>query len=343
MNTKGILPRQEDIPLTIDAQYVPGFAWARQPQIRFVKDFDRTFWAGLSLENPTTNAPGCSAFGTVTVSCSQAGPWVNSVPTAGATAPLPPSLVFGVPAGVGGSLFNSGNAISLNRIPDVIAKVAWDPKFDDRTVHMETFGLFRDFYSQIYNANRDVPGWGYGGSILLPLVPKTLDLQFSGMIGRGIGRYGTSQFPDVTFNWNGSISPLQQTMLLGGLIWHAFPQLDVYTYAGEEFQKPSYSIINFNGTASAYGWGNPLYTNFGCSNEGAITSPTAPVCNGNMKLVRQITAGLWDKLYDGPFGSLRVGLQYSYTQKYSFQGEGGGAKTEDSMFLTSLRYYPFTP
>ena len=32
MNTKGIVPRQEDIPLTIEAQYVPGFMWARQPQ-----------------------------------------------------------------------------------------------------------------------------------------------------------------------------------------------------------------------------------------------------------------------------------------------------------------------
>ena len=42
MNTKGIIPRQEDIPLTIDAQYVPGFIWARQPQLRFVKDFGKS-------------------------------------------------------------------------------------------------------------------------------------------------------------------------------------------------------------------------------------------------------------------------------------------------------------
>jgi hypothetical protein len=31
-------PRQEDIPLSIDAQYVPGFVSARQPQLRLVKD-----------------------------------------------------------------------------------------------------------------------------------------------------------------------------------------------------------------------------------------------------------------------------------------------------------------
>ena len=40
MNGKGISPRNEIIPPTIEAQYVPGFVWARQPQIRLVKDFD---------------------------------------------------------------------------------------------------------------------------------------------------------------------------------------------------------------------------------------------------------------------------------------------------------------
>ena len=49
----GITPRQENIPLTIDAQYVVGFNWARQWQVRFVKDFDdHRIWAGLSLEEP---------------------------------------------------------------------------------------------------------------------------------------------------------------------------------------------------------------------------------------------------------------------------------------------------
>lgn len=345
MNTKGILPRQEDIPLTIDAQYVPGFAWARQPQIRFVKDFDKTFWAAVSLENPTTNGPACAtspALGTaVAVSCSQPGGFTNGVPIAGATAALPPSLVYNVPAAVGGSLFNSVNPISLNHVPDVIGKVAWDPKFGDYGAHLEGFGLYRDFYYSLYNNNHDVSGWGVGGSVLVTLWPKTLEAQFSAMTGRGIGRYGTSQFSDVTFNWNGTVAPLKETMLLAGLTWHAIPGLDFYTYAGEEFVDPSYSIIKFGPTASAYGYGNPLYSNLGCSNEGNVASALVPTCNGNMKLVRQITAGLWDKVYDGPFGSLRVGLQYSFTQKYSFTGIGGAAKTEDSMFLTSLRYYPF--
>ncbi len=346
MNTQGIIPRKEDIPLSIDAQYVPGFAWARQAQLRFVKDFDKTFWIGVSVENPQTNGIGCAtspAVGTaVAVSCSQVGSYVGGVPTAGATAALPPSLVYNIPGALGGSLYNSANAISLNQVPDVITKAAWDAKLGDRTIHMEGFGLYRDFYSQLDNSSQNVAGWGAGGSILLPVLPKMLDLQLSGMTGRGIGRYGSAQLPDVTFNWNGTVAPLKETMLLGGLIWHALPQLDFYTYAGEEFDSASYAnTISSKGVASAYGYGNPLYTNLGCSFEAPVSTAATPVCNGNIKLVRQITGGLWDKLYDGPFGSLRAGVQYSFTQKYSFTGVGGAAKTEDNMVLTSLRYYPF--
>jgi hypothetical protein len=38
------------------------------------------------------------------------------------------------------------------------------------------------------------------------------------MTGRGIGRYGTSQFPDVTYNADGSLSAIQETMLLAGAV-----------------------------------------------------------------------------------------------------------------------------
>jgi len=43
-------PRQEDIPLTIDAQYVPGFSWTRNLQFRVVQHFGDLYAAGLSLD-----------------------------------------------------------------------------------------------------------------------------------------------------------------------------------------------------------------------------------------------------------------------------------------------------
>src|SRR3984893_6775060 len=40
-------PRQEDIPLTIDGQYVVGFTWTRNPQFRVVQDLGKSVSVGL--------------------------------------------------------------------------------------------------------------------------------------------------------------------------------------------------------------------------------------------------------------------------------------------------------
>jgi hypothetical protein len=321
MNLVGIVPRTENTPLVIDDQYVPGFTWARQPQIRVTKDFDQTLWFALSAENPQTT------FGSTFSS--------NGV------APTVPTVTFNtIPPG--GSLFNSANAVSLNQMPDIIGKAAWDPKIDDRTIHMEVFGMFRDFHDRVafpfgtgfISHNDETAGGGVGGSILVPIVPKVLEVAFSGMTGRGIGRYGASQLPDVTFNANGSLAPIRETMLLAGLTWHAIPGLDFYTYAGEEVQNRSFGFTPL-GANHFVGIGNPAFNNSGCGTEFSI------VCSNNVKLVRQITGGFWDTIYKGPFGRLTGGLNYSFTQKFGFDGIGGTPKRNENTFFTSLRYYPF--
>jgi hypothetical protein len=35
------------------------------------------------------------------------------------------------------------------------------------------------------------------------------------------------------------------------------------------------------------------------------------------------------------------GLQYSFTQKFGFNGIGGTPERNENTFFTSLRYYPF--
>ena len=49
-NRVGILNSTENVPLTIDAQYVAGFNWARQPAIRYVQDVGQIAWFGVSVE-----------------------------------------------------------------------------------------------------------------------------------------------------------------------------------------------------------------------------------------------------------------------------------------------------
>lgn len=313
MNSKGITLRNEVTPPTIDAQYVPGFDWARQPQFRITKDFDKQLWLALSLENPqTTFYTGASPF------------------------PKSVSLTYNAPAG---AEFNSGNTLSLNHIPDVVGKIAYEASLPDRTLHLEAYGLYRDFYSRLNGSNQDTSGGGFGAGLMVPLVPKILDLQVSGLAGKGIGRYGSGQLADVTFDQAGNIRPIHEIEALAGLTLHATPQLDIYVFAGEEKDSAEAYYLTAGGKTTGYGYGNPLYSNSGCQYEGAPGT-----CVGNTRVIEQATTGFWFKPWLGTFGRYQWGLQYSYTERKAFSGNGAlGIEPigNDSMVFASFRYYPF--
>ena len=64
-NRSGMLPGTENTPLTIDAQYVAGFDWLRNPQVRFAYDWNKYAWFGVSVEQLATVFPGGVSAGTV--------------------------------------------------------------------------------------------------------------------------------------------------------------------------------------------------------------------------------------------------------------------------------------
>jgi hypothetical protein len=322
LNSHGITPRNEVPPATIDAQYSVGFNWARQPQIRIVKNWDHQVWLALSVENPQTTFAG--------------GP--------GGTAATGITAVDSI---AGSSEFDKTvNVLSLNHVPDVIGKVAWEPRFgDSQPLHIEAFGIYRSFYDRVQvgatntqglpvgNNNFNETGGGVGGSIAYSVIPKTLDLQITAMTGTGIGRYGSGQLPDVTIRPNGVLAPIQETTALFGATWHVTPMLDLYTYAGQEAELPKY--FNAGTPVQHLGLGNPAVVTTGCATENGT-------CSVNLQAENQINGGFWWRIYQGKFGSFRFGGQYSYTKLISFAGSTGAhAPTDDSMFFTSIRYYPF--
>lgn len=315
MTSSGITPRSEASPAVIDAQYVPGFAWARQPQFRLTGDFiDHHLWIAVSAENPQTTFAG-SVPAVVTSYDNLAG--------AGGTAST---------NGGGGSLFNSANKYSANGTPDFVAKVAYQGHIAGRALHVEAFALDRTFTAHLNNAgvgsNVNTGGYGFGGGVMLQLVPQLLDVQFSGMVGKGIGRYGTSGLPDVAFDANGNIHPVKEFMMMGGVTLHPTKMLDIYGYAGEE-QEQSQNL-------GAYGVGLASANDSGCFVEGGT-------CSGNTHRVRQITAGFWQKIYNGAFGRAQVGIQYSHTERELFYATdvGNEPQTSDNIGMFSFRYYPF--
>jgi hypothetical protein len=338
-NTVGITPRKENIPLTIDANYVAGFNYIRNWQLRVVKDFGPAFWLGLSLENPAEQVYG--AAGAIANNGSLNGLIVNW-------------------ANAGSSFLGSGafaNNFNTETAPDIIGKAAFDPGWG----HFEAVGLVRFFTDSIFTctivaADGTCPtttanfgsasshvtvGEGVGGSVLLPVVPTFLDLQGSVLYGKGIGRYGASQLSDVVVASDGTLSPITALHVLVGAVAHPWAGLDIYGYAGTERANSNL----FSSVAGVTGFGNPNLVNTGCgfATAASITNGTSN-CAAVNKEVDMVTVGFWQNLLKGSYGRVAAGLQYEYIQRKSFDTiprDGGAVSTNDSVFLTSLRYYPF--
>ncbi len=201
----GLTPRQENIPLVIDGQYVPGFDWLRVPQVRLVKNFGQSFALGISAENPAAQ--------------------VSATTTAPAAANLNNNTYYTTPGA--SNAFASTTNVGTDSVPDFVVKAAFDPGYG----HYELFGLSRWFRSRYIatgeEGNQTNHGYGVGGNVLLPLVPKLLDFQAGFLTGSGIGRYGSTGEPDATINpTTGELTPLHGYHALAGLILPSGARLD---------------------------------------------------------------------------------------------------------------------
>ena len=112
-------------------------------------------------------------------------------------------------------------------------------------------------------------------------------------------------------------------------------------------------------TSGIGGYGSPFANNSGCQKElppsntlGQFPPASTPFtpssgggCAGDTRVIEQGTLGFWYKFYNGPKGGLRLGIQYSYFEKYGWSGNNGkGApgfapKAVDNAIWTSVRYY----
>ncbi len=315
MNKVGITPRQELVPMTIDAQYLPGFTWTRNTQVRLVKVFSEKLSAGLSVESPQALVTG-----------------------------------GGLPSGAGANysfrLFNPNNfadvtstnnnsnmpsSLSLDIYPDLIGKIALDPGFG----HWEAYGLGRFFTDRTLvngsRSNETAFGWGAGGGFLLPVVPKLLEFQGSVLAGKGIGRYGSAQFSDAIVNpITGKLNPITGVEAMVGLVAHPTDRLDIYSYAGME-QVSEKAVLNVG--AFSAGFGNPAYAPQSLIQEGSTANSTLVQAN----TAEQVTLGFWYSFYKGKYGLMRLGLSDSYTRLRIFNLPSENM----NVFMVSLRYYPF--
>jgi hypothetical protein len=363
-NRVGMLPGTENVPLTIDAQYVTGFNWARQPEIRFVKDWNKVFWFGVSIASPATNFAGNGT------GVGAAG--LALTPANGLVAP-PTSSGIGVnPANNcnASGLLDNATQCSINGAPDIIEKIALDPGWG----HYEALGLQRWFSDATVPINTTATGaglglpvtgdqwsqkttfgWGVGGNVLLPVWPTFVDLQGSVLYGQGIGRYASAQLADVTIAPNGSLQPLTSTQFMVGAVAHPFAGDDIYVYYGQEQVQANAWTIGTGAAATQGGYGNGAFPeSCGFAALGTNFNGVSGSCAGNVKRVQEITVGFWQDFYKGDLGRARFGLQYEFVQQTLFSGlttatalsgtnpaPNTGLHPNNNIVFFSLRYYPF--
>jgi hypothetical protein len=356
--TVDMTARKENAPITIDAGYIPGFDYTRNWQVRVVKDVAPWMSIGASVEAPAALVN--TSTGTIGNGGSANG-WIVNFQNTGT-----------------GNLNNASTNWTADTIPDIIGKVAFDPGWG----HYEAFGIARFFNDNVYNcpvndisatgvcatagAGSSFPGStnqkttlgeGVGGSVLVPVIAKYLDVTASTMYGRGIGRYGASQLSDVYVGANGSLQTITAIHGLVGAILHPWAGLDIYSYAGIEKEQSGYfSNLAATTTGGVSGFGVPNLVNGGCylTTAASFTAVTTN-CAAVNKLVSGVTLGFWQDLYKGPMGRVATGLQWEWIHRESFPGYGvvtasattpalagvGAVHTDDNMVLATLRWYPF--
>ncbi len=226
-------------------------------------------------------------------------------------------------------------------------------------------------------------GGGFGVSANVPVFAKKVDFGIKGVAGDGIGRYGAAQLSDLTFRPDGTQALIRTAHGLVRVEVHPTPKLDVFVYYGGEYAwRAGYAgymtdaittvptlftctagtpgcpngdqILNVTthktSNSAIGGYGSPFANNVNCSAEAAPAGSSAPgsgSCAGDIRLIQEGTLGFWHKMYQGPKGGFRWGIQYSYLTKGGWSGSGGLAagspgiapKAIDNMVFTSFRYY----
>jgi hypothetical protein len=217
-------------------------------------------------------------------------------------------------------------------------------------------------------------GGGVGASMRLPLFHK-LDFGLSVVGGDGIGRYGAAQLADITFRPDGTTALIRTGHGMGSLEFHATPKLDIYAYYGGEYAWRA-GYVGYNSitvtktpaipatttspaipetTTTAIkmnqigGYASEFANNSGCSTEDPPSNDLTPSgggsCAGDTRLIMEGTLGFWHKIYQGPKGGLRWGIQYSYVTREGWSGDNSGKtiglapKAVDNVVETSFRYY----
>jgi multidrug efflux pump subunit AcrA (membrane-fusion protein) len=297
MNRTGIDNLTEYAPALIDSTVLPGFDYARQTAFRVTRQLPayKTVIA-FSAENAAT---------------------------VGVTPANVPASVSGIISGLAttGTGIMANTTYSTNVAPDLISKVAFDPKFG----HFEVKAIGRTFRDRLDTTatvpgkNNTLLGGAFGGSAYLPVFTPKISYLAAGMYGAS-GRYGASG-TDVIVKPNGVLSAEKSIHGITGFEFHPGSRLDVYAYGADEYLPRD------------WGYGLKTINNKACFAELAFS------CLASTKALEAAAGGFWYRFYKGPAGTVQYGANYVYVLREAWSGVGGAPRGIDNIVESSFRYY----
>jgi hypothetical protein len=371
----GIDARTEIQPQTIDSQYLVGYSWTRQPEIRLQQRFGDyktgAFSAAVALEQAqitsfTANGtnPSQYFFGGL----GQNGGLYNAA-AASATCTTNTTTIA--------TTCTTSNITTYanNVAPDVIVKFAYDvPVF-----HAEIGGLarfLRDEYFPVltYGGTASAPTYTYGTTYLQhtasaggvfgsargylfkqpgSMTNPFMELAVQAMAGSGTGRYGSSQLADATLRPDETLEPIKNYHGLASIETRPTPKFDVFMYYGGEYAQRTV----YEAPAGNYiGYGPANLSDTGCynlpaaptstiGNGGSTGSLSATSCGSPTKYIQEGMVGFqWRPIVSSKYGKLQYSATYSIIQRQLWAGVGSATtpvspRAQDSMFHVQMRYY----
>lgn len=295
----GISPVPGDIFFSqnVDTNYQNGLTWGRELGFRFIVHPTPVVSAALGLENPQQ--------------------YVGSAVVLPAAFPA---------AEVDQGASNVGSSSSVpNRYPDIIGKVALDPKTGKTKQHIEAAFLIRGYRTFMPSTNQKFSATGKGGSVnvALEVVPNVRVVAMN-YFSDGGGRYiSNGNIPDFIVNPDGSMSTVSSwSGIYGAEASHK--KMAVYGY---------YSRVNAD-ALTAFDANGTTPIGFGVTNSQSA----------NHK-IEEDTVGLTETLFrDAKIGGVQLQFQYSYVKRTVFSaptpatGTAPGLTAKTNMVYVNFRY-----
>ncbi|GAB6967291.1 hypothetical protein JCM25156A_13280 [Komagataeibacter kakiaceti JCM 25156] len=320
--TQGLLSRHEQLPPVVDNNQIPGIVFTRVPQIRFIKDFGRKWWLGLSLEAPQVAYAASGSTGD--------HPMLTNGDTLASSGT---ALLY---SNAGSGMLNPNAKYSMDVAPDIVLKGALDTK----PAHYEIYGLARWFKAMAQAPNGPIKerisfAGGVGGDVTVHVIPRFLQFTGNVLAGEGIGRYGPGMLPDATFKADGTPAPIPEIIGSMGLIGHPTPNLLVYLYGGVE----SSGRRTYTGKDGfQYGYGVNDLALHSCD----VEKITGGSCDAQTHTLADLTVGGWWHVLQGGYGAVMTGVQYTYLRKFAYKGgDGASPTTGGNTIYVTFRYLPF--